>query len=363
MTAAPVSDPEARALFAPLEDAPHMLAAVSGGPDSMALLALLVAWQPAKARPAVTVACVDHGLRPEAKAEAELVAQAAAAAGFPFVRLDLPAGTIRKGRQDDARAARYAALADQAAAIGASHVVTAHHLDDQAETILMRLAAGSGTRGLAGMAASRPLATGIVLARPLLGIPRARLEATCAARGVPFATDPSNHDPRYRRTRWRMLMPALAAEGLTPARLTGLARRLARIEAALDADAARLLAQARLPAPTDVVRLDPDVLAQADAERLRRVLLAALAEVPGRARATTEPPLARTDALAEALAQALTTESPLRRTLGGATIVLKPGTALEFRTEKPRRRGLSQPCDERMSAAASLSLGKGEPRP
>lgn len=343
MTAAPVTDPEAMALLAPLEHAPRILAAVSGGPDSMALLALLATWHKAGGPPPVSVACVDHGLRPESMAEAALVAEEAARVGFPFVRLDLPAGALRKGRQDHARKARYAALEAHAAAIGASHVVTAHHLDDQAETILMRLAAGSGTRGLAGMAASRPLAFGIALARPLLGIPRERLAATCAARGVTFADDASNGDPRYRRTRMRQLLPALAAEGLSPLRLAAFARRLARIEAALEADAMRLLAQARLPGPPDMVRLDAATLAQADTERLRRVLLAALSLVPGRSLRGTAPPLARAEALADALADALRYARPLRRTLSGAIVALSPGNALVLHAEKPRRRGLSQP--------------------
>src|SRR5262249_33428441 len=114
------------------------------------------------------------------------------------------------------------------------HVVTAHTLDDQAETVLFRLARGSGVTGLAAMARTTSL-DGIVLVRPFLDVPKARLIATLRAARTPFFEDPSNRDPRFTRPRLRALMPPLAAEGLDASRLALLARRMGRADAALEA--------------------------------------------------------------------------------------------------------------------------------
>ena len=119
------------------------------------------------------------------------------------------------GLQEAARAARYRLLAAAAHEAGARHVLTAHTLDDQAETVLMRMARGSGPTGLAGMARHlvSPGLRGeeLTLVRPFLDVPKARLIATLAAAGIAFAEDPSNRDPRFTRARLRGLMPALAA--------------------------------------------------------------------------------------------------------------------------------------------------------
>ena len=147
------------------------------------------------------------------------------------------------GLQEKARAARYRLLAAAARRAGARCVVTAHTLDDQAETVLFRLARGSGLSGLAAMAKVSPLGLPAMrdagdspaLVRPLLDIPKARLIATLEAAGLGHAEDPSNADPRFARVRWRTLAPALAAEGLTAERLVQLARRVRRSEAALEA--------------------------------------------------------------------------------------------------------------------------------
>ena len=167
--------------------------------------------------------------------------------------------------QERAREARYALLAQCAREIGAEAIVTAHHLDDQAETALFRLVRGSGVSGLKAMAASVELG-GVALMRPLLGVAKRELIAYCEANGLDFAHDPSNDDPRYARTRLRPLAERLAAEGLDAAALARLARRAGQIEDALarqtEAAEARLRliatgacdARALLAEPTEIVQ-------------------------------------------------------------------------------------------------------------
>jgi tRNA(Ile)-lysidine synthase len=153
------------------------------------------------------------------------------------------------GIQEAARAARYRLLADFAHVSGADHILTAHTLDDQAETVLMRMCRGSGIAGLGGMrkttpfwpclrfarAAPRPATPGdVLLVRPLIGISKARLVATLGREKIAFSEDASNRDPRFARTRLREIMGALAREGLDARRLASFARRLRRADAALE---------------------------------------------------------------------------------------------------------------------------------
>ncbi len=133
-------------------DATNILAAVSGGPDSVALLALLADWAKSNGRGIrVFAATVDHGLRPESAQEAADCGRLAAQLGIPHAVLRWEDPKPATGLQESARIARYGLLAAHARSIGATHVATAHHADDQAETVLMRLAAGSGIAGLAAM--------------------------------------------------------------------------------------------------------------------------------------------------------------------------------------------------------------------
>ena len=172
--------------------------AVSGGPDSLALLLLAEAVMPGK----VEVATVDHGLRPESVAEAAMVAELCAAHGIPhrMLRVNVGAGNL----QARARAARYTAMAGWMKERGLSALATAHHADDQAETLIMRLNRGSGLAGLAGVRQRTNLpGTGLVLLRPLLGWRRAELGELVAAAGLEAALDPSNEDERFDRVRVR----------------------------------------------------------------------------------------------------------------------------------------------------------------
>ncbi|CAL75086.1 tRNA(Ile)-lysidine synthase [Bradyrhizobium sp. ORS 278] len=230
----PIGVAEAEVLFASLADAPALVLAVSGGPDSMALLWLAARWRQALADgPRLVAITVDHGLRPEARREAAMVKRFARQLEVSHRMLRWTEPKPTTGIPEAARLARYRLLARAARQAGASHVLTAHTRDDQAETVLMRLLRGSGIVGLAAMA---PVSArdGLLLARPLLEISKARLVATLRSAGIEFADDPTNHDPAYTRPRLRALMPALAAEGGDSRTLATLAGRLARANAAIE---------------------------------------------------------------------------------------------------------------------------------
>lgn len=198
-----------------LERGSVVLAAVSGGPDSMALLQVL-ARLAAPLGLVVHAHGVDHGLREAAARELDLAASFAAHVGVPFARTQLH--VARGGNlQARARAARYAALASAAREVGACTIATAHHADDRAETVLMRLMRGAGPRGLAALIPRSPLALhpGMELVRPFLRARRAAIEAHAQRHAIPFATDPSNAEARFLRVRVRReLLPML--EELSP---------------------------------------------------------------------------------------------------------------------------------------------------
>lgn len=230
-----LSEADLATFFAPFARHKRVLLAVSGGPDSTALLLLARRWGlAAGAATELHVATVDHGLRAESRAEAEAVGALAARLSLSHVVLTLPVPLPKARLQEAARDARYEALVSHARALGAGAVATAHTLDDQAETVLFRLIRGSGIAGLSGMAAERELAD-IRLLRPLLGLPKAMLVGVCRQAGVAFVEDPSNRNPRFARVRLRTLLPELAAEGLDAPSLARLAQRMARAEAALEA--------------------------------------------------------------------------------------------------------------------------------
>jgi tRNA(Ile)-lysidine synthase len=240
----PVSPAEAAALFGDLATCDVLVLAVSGGPDSTALAMLVARWRAQlQDGPKLVAVTIDHGLRPESATEAKTVKRLAKALGIEHRIIAWKGKKPTTGLQKAARGARYGLLAAAARKLGARHVVTAHTLDDQAETILLRLSGGSGLAGLAGMSRLSPLpgAREITLVRPFLGLPKARLVATLAAAKVPYAHDPSNDDPRFTRARYRKVMPLLAAEGIDAGRLALLARRAARADAAIETAVAAAL--------------------------------------------------------------------------------------------------------------------------
>ena len=228
--AAPLTAPEAALLLdASFAGNEHVVLAVSGGADSTALMVLAAEWRAARAvaRPALSVVTVDHGLRPESAAEAAAVALRAHDLGLEHTTLAWPGPKPATGIQAAARDARYRLIGAHLAANRWPAVATAHTEDDQAETLLLRLARGSGIDGLAAM---RPKSRreGMLVLRPLLGIPKARLVATLEARGLRWLEDPSNARLDFERVRLRAARTALDGIGLTSAHLALSARRLAR---------------------------------------------------------------------------------------------------------------------------------------
>src|SRR3984957_9415989 len=228
----PISVMDAKRLFADWKAAPAIVLAVSGGPDSVALMWLAARWRRTLARrPRLIAVTVDHGLRAEAKSEALDVKRLARTLELPHRTLRWSGTKPKTGLPAAARAARYRLLAQAARSQGATHILTAHTRDDQAETLLMRMLRGSGIAGLGAMARQTER-DGVVLARPFVNVSKSQLVATLLKAKLGFADDPSNRDTSFTRPRLRGLMPALAAEGGNSRSLARLASRLARAHAA-----------------------------------------------------------------------------------------------------------------------------------
>ena len=218
---AAISPSEAKSLFSDLQAFPALVLAVSGGPDSTALMVLAARWRDAlKTKPKLIAVTVDHGLRKESKARGGGGRRGSRASSGSRTAPCAGPDASRRPVCSRRRAWRATACSPTPRGRpGAAHILTAHTLDDQAETVLIRMSRGSGITGLAAMtrivgAARRVAIARSMLVRPLLDIPKARLIATLRAAKIPFADDPSNRDPRFTRARLRGLMPALAHEGL-----------------------------------------------------------------------------------------------------------------------------------------------------
>jgi tRNA(Ile)-lysidine synthase len=319
-------DEELSALFGGLEGLRGLILAVSGGSDSTALLVLAARWaKTLKKRrrnpPQLIAITVDHGLRPEAAREAAAVRRLSRRLGVPHRILRWRGSKPKAGLQEAARNARYRSLAEAAARLGYEHILTAHTLDDQAETVLLRLARGTGLTGLAAMAYASPIpvdaTTTIFLVRPLLRVSKARLAAMLRSADIAHSDDPTNRDPRFARTRLRALMPHLAREGLDAANLTRLAMRARRAEAAIEfAVAAARAALAPGPWPeSGPVAFEAARFYDLPAEVALRLLGRAVAH------SGDEGPveLGKLEMLYGALR---TARSPLRRTLAGAQVTL-----------------------------------------
>lgn len=269
--------------------------AVSGGPDSMAMLALAAAAFPDQ----VIAATVDHGLRPESAGEAAMVARWCAGAGIPHETLRIAAPPKTGDNiQAWARQERYALLRRWAVDSGAVALATAHHADDQAETFLMRAARGAGLSGLAAVRARQEIdvrtsvANGeahflfwhasLVLVRPLLGWRHGELVALAEAIGLPFVDDPSNDDDRFDRTRFRRLLAG--APWIDPAQIGRSAAYLAEIDADMVAISEWLWKARTLPASVYEARIDVAGLPRAVRRYLARMAIEQVLEAKGGAK-------------------------------------------------------------------------------
>lgn len=302
-------------------DSPGRLGtAVSGGADSLALMLLAAAAFPGE----VEAATVDHGLRRESSGEAAFVAGLCAERGIPHRILPVVVAAGGDGVQANARAARYAALARWAAERDLTVLLTAHHADDQAETLLMRLNRGAGVGGLAGVRARRTLPGGVLLCRPLLGWRREELAAVVGAAGLEPVDDPSNRDEAYDRARLRARLGE--SDWLEVGALARSAAALAEAEAALEAIVERL-AEERIEAIGDAVFLRAEGV---PAELLRRLLLACVRRVATGAAPRGE----QLTALAEGLRQGRTlTLAGVKCEGGGDAWKFQPAPARQRRTD------------------------------
>ena len=287
-------DPAAFALamraFAPFESNPVVAVAVSGGPDSLALLLLVDRW--AREHGGTTIALtVDHGLRPDSSAEAAQVGASVKARCIAHAVLPWVGEKPHSGIQNAARQARYRLLTEACAARGILHLAIAHHADDQAETVLFRRERGSGPAGLAGMAASRSLGA-VRMIRPLLGWPKSALIETCRDFGQDFVEDPSNRSERFARTalrRWLAEDSGLRTSLLNETVIA--ASRRADDDRRLTEALARI-AEIR---PDGPVLLDRAVFLSTVADIRRAVLVATLRTVGGHAFAAEASSVERLD--------------------------------------------------------------------
>jgi tRNA(Ile)-lysidine synthase len=307
------TETEARELLKPLAACRHVGLAVSGGSDSVGLMLLAAR---AGLGGQTTVLTVDHGLRPQSGAEAGRVVEWARGLGFDAEILRWEDPKPRTGVQERAREARYRLMADWCARRGADAVATGHTLDDQAETLLMRLARGSGVDGLSAMPATT-MRHGIAILRPLLGVERRRLARLAVQSGHDFIADPSNDDPAFERVRIRRAESTLAALGLTRGAIGLAVRRLQRARVALDAATDRLQATAVTVAPEMYAIIDASAYGQA-AEELRIRLLSRLLAAMGGASEAAE--LSQIERAAAWLAGG----QGSARTLGGCRIHHRP---------------------------------------
>lgn len=211
----------------------------SGGPDSMALTLLLHDYCAERAIP-LTALIVDHALRPDSGQEAAGVRHTLQKAGVAAEVLTRNGAPITSDIQNQARQARFDLMAGWCRAHDVRTLYLAHHRDDQAETVVMRLIRGSGVDGLAAMAPVDDL-DGLTLVRPLLEVAKQRLVETVEASGIPYVLDPSNDSDAFTRVRVRKIMDLLAEEGLTDARLVATAAHMRRARTALDTDVRHFL--------------------------------------------------------------------------------------------------------------------------
>lgn len=332
-TPRPILADEAKDLFSCFAPFSHILLAVSGGADSVALMVLARDWATSRRRkaPKFSVATVDHGLRKEARDEAARVAKLAKSLRMPHETLLWRGTKPKTGIQEKARLARYDLLLAHARAIKAEAIALAHHADDQAETLLMRLASGSGLSGLAGMRMVT-MRDGIFVVRPMLELASARLRTTLDARGIGFVDDPSNSNDAFARVRLRKARAVLEAEGLSRERLQTLAYRMARADEALKIST--VAAQHRHIIPSETGQIFAPTLFNEPLEIILRVLQASILTLGSGA----ELILHRLENRILDLCAARSIGKSMKFTLGGAILSLSADGRLKILPESPRRK-------------------------
>ena len=309
--------------FEPYDSGRPAAVACSGGADSLSLTLLLRDWCRDQNRPLVAL-IIDHRLRPESTEEAAQVRQMLVDAGVEAHVLTHTGPVSTRNIQDAARTARYALLLGWCRQHGVRDLFLAHHQEDQAETFLLRLARGSGVDGLSAM---RPVEKreGVRLLRPLLSVPKERLRAVARAAGLSPVEDPSNHDMDFARVRLRALMPALAKEGLTAARLAATARRMGRARRALEEDTLLLFERGGTLHPEGCVSLSPARLLAAPEDISLRLLSNLL---QGIGRRPHPPRLAAVEKLRHGLRDWMLAADDgyrLDRTLSGCRVAIRQG--------------------------------------
>jgi tRNA(Ile)-lysidine synthase len=368
-----ISAQDAKHLFADWKAAPAIVLAVSGGPDSIALLWLAARWRRALARgPRLIAVTIDHGLRPEAAREARDVKRLAATLDLPHRTMRWRGAKPKTGLPAAARAARYGLLAKAAQAHGATHIFTAHTRDDQAETLLMRMLRGSGIVGLAAMARQSER-DGVVLARPFLDVSKSQLVATLRKAKIGFADDPTNRDTSFTRPRVRNIMPALATEGGDPRNLARLASRLARANAAVEIlvdGAERYLALRDYQASRDgfdVKTTDAKITAaktfdaKAFAGMPEEIRLRLLLRAIDRFGHEGPAELGKVETLLAALDRAFAADQArLKQTLAGAMVSLSRGR-IRIEPAPPRSRASSSGVDTGSRAGNASKQNTGAP--
>lgn len=317
--------------FLPLmldKDVRAVAVGVSGGADSLALCFALseyfvsehfagnIGAEKSVELHAITV---DHRLRPEAGDEAIYVRDMLR--GLPNVRhvtLEWEHDERPQVRiQEQARHARYDLMRGYMRGHGMSHLFLGHHLDDQAETFLFRLAKGSGLDGLGGMSFVQNMDHGLVLSRPFLDMPKADIVSFCDDRGIDYIDDPSNEDERYARVRLRQSMDVLSAEGLTSKRLGVCAKRMMRAREALDGMAENVFSNAVLEIYPDRIVFNFKILKNIYEEVFLRVILKAIDHFnPHRDYSVR---MAKAERLCLDLQNAI---QPAKRSLGGVLFML-----------------------------------------
>jgi tRNA(Ile)-lysidine synthase len=287
-------------------------------------------------------------LRPGSRAEALAVAEFCGHIGVAHNILDWETPKPRSGLQQAARSVRYALLSDFARSQNLACLVTAHHADDQAETLLIRMTSGSGIAGLAGMRAETSRRESIVQPeanklvrhlRPFLAIARQRLVDTCVQRFIPFVADPSNDDPGFERVRVRRIMGHLETEGLTVDRLVRLAARAAWAEDALNTSAMEALERYPVVYRDDTAIVKWSHLSEVPFEIRLRVLLTAFQNLSaGQFIEKRE----RLETLVCDLDKASGSASGLRRSLGHWLVTMRVNADVIVTPAPPRQRGNRQ---------------------